>query len=83
MAATVFGLVHLEICSLGASDRVEWFEVERVSAWKFSSHDESYPCPRDTLGSLHSDQNLVFLTGILLARHARGVRLDVCVGMQG
>ena len=32
MAATVFGLVHLEICSLGASDRVEWVEVERVSA---------------------------------------------------
>lgn len=32
MAATwdirVFGLVHLGICSLGASDRVEWVEVE-------------------------------------------------------
>ena len=25
---TVFGLVHLELCSLGASDRVEWVEVK-------------------------------------------------------
>ena len=35
MAATweaVLGLVHLGICSIGASGRVEWIEVERVSA---------------------------------------------------
>ena len=47
---------------------------------KLGAHDESYPCPRDTLGFLHSDQLLVFLTGMLLARYARGVRLDGYVG---
>ena len=47
---------------------------------KHGPHDESYPCPRDTLGSLHSSPKLVFLTVMLLVRYAGGVRLHVLRG---
>ena len=59
----VFGLVHLGVCSLGASDRVEWVEVETdIRMGKSVFMTSNMPCPRDTLGSLHSNGRLMSLT---------------------
>ena len=59
----MYGLVHLGVCSLGASDRVEWVEVGTdIRMGKSVFMTSNIPCPRDTLGSLHSNRRLASLT---------------------
>lgn len=58
----VFGLVHLGICSLGASDRDERDEVETGIRMRNSVLMTSHILVRGILRSLHSGQRLMSLT---------------------